>query len=85
MINILRPGTSSVFEQPAKNRRIRIDLCSVRETLLYIESDLRHAPGLETVAAGISAVLDEIARVEIDHGVDPAPALIGAQFLPARF
>ena len=74
-----------MFEQPAKTKKVRIDLDSVRETLLYIESDLRHAPGLETVAAGISAVLDEIARVEIDHGVDRAPALIAAQFLSARF
>ena len=74
-----------MFEKPVKSRKVRIDLDSVRETLLYIESDVRHAPGLETVAAGISAVLDEIARVEIDHGPDPAPALIAAQFLPARF
>ena len=74
-----------MFEKPVKSRKVRIDLDSVRETLLYIESDLRHAPGLETVAAGISAVLDEIARVEIEHGPDPAPTLIAAQFLPARF
>jgi hypothetical protein len=75
-----------VFElKPRSECQMRIDLDSVRETLLYIESDLRHAPGYETVAAAISAVLDEIERVEGEAGKDKAPNVIAAQFVPARF
>ena len=53
-----------MFQWDPKSQRVRIDLESVRETLLYIESDMRHAPGFETVAAALSQVLVEIDRVE---------------------
>ena len=46
-----------MFELDPKTQRVRIDLESVRDTLLYIESDLRHAAGLETVAAAVAQVL----------------------------
>ena len=64
---------------------VRIDLDSVRETLLYIESDFRHAAGYETVAAAIGAVLEEIDRVEAEVGKDKPASAISAQFLPVRF
>ena len=63
----------------------RIDLESVRETLLYIESDFRHAPGYETVAAAISAVLGEIDRVELEAGPDKRPQLTLSHFVPVAF
>ena len=72
-----------MIEIGAKISKVRIDLESVRDTLLYIESDLRHAPGLETVAAAVAQVLEEISRVEQEQGVDRALPMIAAQFLPA--
>ena len=63
----------------------RIDLESVRETLLYIESDFRYAPGYETVAAAIGAVLGEIDRVEAEIGKDKPSRAIASQFMPVPF
>lgn len=72
-----------MFELDPKTQRVRIDLESVRDTLLYIESDLRHAKGLETVAAAVAQVLVEIGRVEEELGVDRSQPVIAAQFVPA--
>jgi hypothetical protein len=72
-----------VFELDQKTQRVRIDLESVRDTLLYIESDLRHAQGLETVAAAVAQVLVEISRVEEELGVDRSQPMISAHFVPA--
>jgi hypothetical protein len=73
-----------MFELDPKTQRVRIDLESVRDTLLYIESDLRHAKGLETVAAAVAQVLVEIGRVEEELGVDRSQPIITALFVPAR-
>jgi hypothetical protein len=75
-----------MFEWNSKSfATARIDLESVRETLLYIESDFRYAPGYETVAAAIGAVLGEIDRVEAEVGKDKQPTAIAALFMPAQF
>lgn len=77
---------SSVFELRSRaERSLRIDLESVRETLHYIESDFRGAPGYETVAAAISAVLSEIDRVEGETRKDKPLNVVTARFLPSRF
>ncbi len=47
-----------------KPSRLHIDLETVRETLLYIESDCRDYPGLESVAAALAVTLAEIDRVQ---------------------
>ena len=72
-----------MFELDPKTQRVRIDLESVRDTLLYIESDLRHAAGLETVAAAVAQVIEEISRVEQELGVDRTQPMIAAHFVPA--
>ncbi|HPG88530.1 MAG TPA: hypothetical protein PLD46_02670 [Hyphomicrobium sp.] len=68
-----------------KQRQLqRIDLASVRDTLLYIESDLEHAPELQRITDAIKAALAEIDRIELTDGKLNMPEVIGAQFLPAQ-
>jgi len=38
----------------------KIDLATVRETLAYIEDDVKRVPGLEKVAAAITTAMREI-------------------------
>lgn len=72
----------------ALNRRqpnpVRIDLASVRDTLLYIESDLTGAQDYERLAAAVRNALGEIERLESANGrSEPAPAT-SARFIPAQ-
>ena len=66
-----------------------IDLATVRDTLAYIEGNMRRVPGLERVADALSSALDEIETVE-RQGPPPASALsrprtpIRARFIPRR-
>ncbi|NOT70066.1 MAG: hypothetical protein HOP09_01925 [Hyphomicrobium sp.] len=71
----------SVSKRP--QLRQRIDLASVRDTLLYLESDLAGAPGLERIANAISDALAEIDRMELSAAPFEAPAVTQARFLPA--
>lgn len=71
-----------VFE--SKRSTQRIDLASVRDTLLYIESDFEHAPELQRVTDAIRAALAEIDRIELSDRKLQAPEITGAQFLPAQ-
>lgn len=66
-----------------KSRRSHIDLSTVRETLLYMQSDVRSQPGLEAVAAALAETISEIDRVV--ERVEPAPRadVISASFIPA--
>jgi hypothetical protein len=61
----------------------RIDLGSVRDTLLYIESDVAHAPELERLAAAIRAALTEIEKLEAKYGTKNRVAPAAVHFLPA--
>lgn len=66
-----------------------IDLATVRETIAYIEGDMRRVPGLERIADALSTALEEIETVERDRpalsSVYPRPqAPIAARFLPRR-
>lgn len=70
-----------MFEFVRGSRKTSIDLESVRETLLYMQSDLRNAPGLEGVAAAVGSAIAEIARVEGDIG-SPKAAVVAAHFRP---
>lgn len=67
-----------------QSRRQRIDLASVRDTLLYIESDLNEAPELTRLADAIHAALAEIDRLELSGSSFETPEIIAARFLPAR-
>ncbi|HMN37093.1 MAG TPA: hypothetical protein PKD49_05195 [Hyphomicrobium sp.] len=64
-------------------QRPHIDLETVRETLLYIESDCRDCAGLERVSAAIAQAISEIDRVH--EGSEPRGRtdVISASFLPA--
>jgi len=71
-------------------QRPHIDLATVRETLLYIESDCRDCPELKRVADALAQTLGEIDRAidaldrprEID-GSPARPNVISASFVPA--
>ncbi len=67
---------------PAKPR---IDLETIRETLLYIESDCRENAGLERVAAALSQALEEIERLEALNGPKHKAEPLYAHFVPAGF
>jgi hypothetical protein len=41
-----------------------IDLSTIRETLLYIESDLKRVPGLEGAASALKTARNEIETIE---------------------
>lgn len=61
----------------------RFDLSAVRDTLLYIESDLIGRAEYDRLAAAIGSALDEIARIEQADGPIEAPTIASAQFMPA--
>ncbi len=61
----------------------RIDLGSVRDTLLYIDSDVGHTPGLESFAAAIRDALAEIEKLEAKFGTSARAAPAAVHFLPA--
>lgn len=67
----------------ARKSRTHIDLETVRETLLYIESDCRHQPGFEGIAAALAVTLAEIDRVEDRIEKKPRADVISASFVPA--
>lgn len=64
--------------------RQRIDLASVRDTLLYLESDLDGAPELQRLADAVRGCLAEIDRMELSSRTFEAPELTGGRFLATR-
>lgn len=64
-------------------QRPQIDLETVRETLLYIESDCRDCPELERVATAIAQTISEIDRVREPDVPRGRTDVISASFLPA--
>jgi hypothetical protein len=74
-----------VFESFKRPRRsISIDLASVRDTLLYIESDLNRAPELQRLAIAVRAALTEIDQLERGDTKVVKPDFTAARFLPVR-
>ncbi len=63
----------------------RFDLETIRETLLYIESDCRENAGLERVAAALTEAIDEIERLEALNGPKHKAEPFYAHFVPAGF
>lgn len=61
----------------------KIDLSSVRDTLLYMQSDAAGTPGMERLSETLAEAIAEINRIE---SVSPAsePQIISSRFLPAR-
>jgi hypothetical protein len=41
-----------------------IDLATIRETLIYIESDLKRVPGLEAAASALKSACTDIETIE---------------------
>jgi hypothetical protein len=75
----------AVFESFKEPRRsIAIDLASVRDTLLYIESDLNRAPELQRLAIAVRGALTEIDRLERGDTDIAKPDFSAARFLPMR-
>lgn len=72
-----------VFKSP--RRTASIDLASVRDTLLYIESDVSGPPELTKLAGAIRSALNEIERLEGSALEIEKPEFTSARFLPARF
>jgi hypothetical protein len=71
-----------VFNRP--RRQVQIDLASVRDTLLYIESDLGQSPDMYRLAAAIRSALAEIEKLEAaDAGTEPRP-ITASRFLPMQ-
>lgn len=64
-------------------RKPRVDLQTVRETLVYMESDCRDCPGLEGVAAALGQTITEIDRVNIEQDTEAPREVVAAMFLPA--
>ena len=62
-----------------------VDLETIRETLLYIESDCRENAGLERIAAALSEALEEIERLEALNGPKHKAEPFYAHFVPAGF
>ena len=63
----------------------RIDLETMRETLLYIESDCRENAGLERVASALTEAIAEIERLEASNGPKHKAEPFYAHFVPAGF
>jgi len=61
-----------------------IDLQSLRDTLLYVSSDIKSIEGLEALAAHVRAALDELDKIDSGTGTrHPAP--LYAKFMPVDF
>lgn len=61
-----------------------IDLSTARETLAYIEDDMRRVPGLEKVAEAISLAMAEIDAAERAVPQHYAYTPVVSRFVPRR-
>jgi len=60
-----------------------IDLTTVRETIAYMEGDLRRVPGLEAAASALKTAIHEIEAAE--RTMNPRPLTrLATKFLPRR-
>lgn len=64
-------------------RTPHVDLETVRETLVYMESDCRNCPGLEAVAAALKQAITEIDRAASLTGDSQPRDVVAAKFIPA--
>lgn len=61
-----------------------IDLSNARETIAYIEDDMRRVPGLEKVAAALHSAIDEIDAAERSVPRATPYSITSARFMPRR-
>jgi hypothetical protein len=74
----------SVFKLVRRSpKKLRVDLETVRETLVYMESDCRDCPGLEGVAAALEQTITEIDRVSGERNDTQLGEVVAAKFIPA--
>lgn len=60
-----------------------LDLSTVRETIAYMEGDLKRVPGLEAVAKALKTAIAEIDAAE--RAQRPKPfTVLSSKFLPRR-
>jgi hypothetical protein len=62
----------------------QIDLDTVRETILYIESDMARVPGLEGVAAALKTAVREIDRARPPMALPSERQAIAPRFIARR-
>jgi len=79
-MEVLRP-VFKLLRRPAS--KPRVDLQTVRETLVYIESDCRECRGLEGVTAALVQTITEIDRVRNAMDKPKAPEVTSVRFIPA--
>jgi hypothetical protein len=72
-----------VFKRPRHSAKI--DLASVRDTLLYIESDLSQAPQMHRLRNAVRSALQEIERLQPAEVEIAEPKFAAAHFVPAQF
>lgn len=63
-------------------KRLAIDIGSVRDTLRYLESDLRHTSEYARLADTLRSALVEIDRLEKSYAKSTPKAVLSAQFRP---
>lgn len=74
-----------MFEFLERRRKAtKIDLTSVRDTLLYIQSDAASTPGMERLSETLAEALAEINRIETLTPERASSHIISSRFLPAR-
>jgi hypothetical protein len=72
------------IDGPSRQSSPSIDLVSVRDTLRYIEGDLRGTPQHAQLRAILGLALAEIGRIEGARDADGAHHRGAALFIPAR-
>jgi hypothetical protein len=60
-----------------------LDLSTVKDTLLYMEGDLRRVPGLEAAAKAIKTAIAELEAAERKQPAKPY-SILTAKFMPRR-
>lgn len=74
-----RTGWRRASHQPSS--RVALDVDSIRDTLLYLESDTRGTAGCERLHAAIRAALVEVDGLDRQaHGSSP-PQVVSSRFI----
>lgn len=74
-----------IFLRETKTKTAAIDLAAIRDTLLYIESDLAEAAGYENIVKPVRDALAQIESLESSSGTIEPLAQNAVRFLPANF
>lgn len=74
-----------MFDYPLRRpARPKVDLTSVRDTLLYLQSDAAQTPGMERLSEALAEAIAEINRIETLNPHSETREIMSSRFLPAR-